>query len=102
MGLQVDVGDERLEQFARAALAKYGVGSDAGLTLLNISENATYRVDDPATGKRTVLRIHRPGYHTQEAIESELVWLQTLRDSQVVRTPASWLLGMTMANSVMP
>jgi Ser/Thr protein kinase RdoA (MazF antagonist) len=88
MALQVDVWDERLEQFARAALVNYGVGSDAELTLLNISENATYRVDDPATGKRTVLRIHRPGYHTQEAIESELVWLQTLRDSHVVRTPA--------------
>ena len=88
MVIKVDVGDDRLEAFARAALTQYGIGPDATLSLLNISENATYQVDDPASGKRTVLRIHRPGYHSRAAIESELTWLNTLRDSQVVRTPA--------------
>jgi Ser/Thr protein kinase RdoA (MazF antagonist) len=76
----------RLEAFARDALGAYGVGPDATLTLLNISENATYRVDDPATG-RTVLRVHRPGYHTREAIHSELAWVRALREDAVVRTP---------------
>ena len=72
MVIKVDVGDDRLEAFARAALTQYGIGPDATLSLLNISENATYQVDDPASGKRTVLRIHRPGYHSRAAIESEL------------------------------
>ena len=77
----------RLEPVARRALAEHGVGPDAVLTLLNVSENATYAVDDPATGDRTVLRVHRHGYHHAAEIESELVWLDALRRDAGVRTP---------------
>lgn len=77
----------RLDPVARAALRQYGVGSDATLTLLNISENATYAVDDPSTGQRTVLRVHRHGYHDGPEIESELAWLEALREQAGVRTP---------------
>jgi Ser/Thr protein kinase RdoA (MazF antagonist) len=78
----------RLETIARGALRTYGIGPDATLTLLNVSENATYAVDDHATGERSVLRVHRPGYHTQTAIESELAWVAALREEQVVAPPA--------------
>ena len=78
---------ERLEAFARAALRAHGIGPDAVLTLLNVSENATYAVDDPTTGERSVLRVHRPGYHTRAAIESELAWIQALRAERIVATP---------------
>ena len=78
---------ERLELVARDALRHHGFGPDAVLTLLNISENATYAVDDPGTGERSVLRVHRPGYHSRAAIESELAWVSALRSEQVVRTP---------------
>jgi Ser/Thr protein kinase RdoA (MazF antagonist) len=77
----------RLEQIARRSLAAYDVSPDAALTLLNISENATYAVDDTLTGSRTVLRIHRHGYHDRDAIESELAWLDALRREAGVRTP---------------
>lgn len=77
----------RLEPVARRALAEHGLGPDAVLTLLNVSENATYAVDDPATGRRTVLRVHRHGYHDGAEIESELAWLDDLRDQADVRTP---------------
>ena len=77
----------RLEPIARRALAEYGVGPDADLTLLNVSENATYAVDDLSTGERTVLRVHRHGYHDGRAIESELAWLDALREDTGVRTP---------------
>jgi Ser/Thr protein kinase RdoA (MazF antagonist) len=77
----------RLETVARRALAEYDVSPDAALTLLNVSENATYAVDDPATGERTVLRVHRHGYHDGPAIESELAWLDALREDTGVRTP---------------
>jgi Ser/Thr protein kinase RdoA (MazF antagonist) len=77
----------RLEPIARRALAEYDIGPDAALTLLNVSENATYAVDDPASGERTVLRIHRHGYHDGPEIESELAWLDALRDEADVRTP---------------
>ena len=55
-------------------------------TLINLSENHTFRIDAPAG--RTVLRVHRPGYHTAASIESELAWLEALRrdtDLPVVR-----------------
>lgn len=77
----------RLEPVARRALKEYGVGDDAVLTLLNVSENATYAVDDPAVGRRTVLRIHRHGYHDGPEIVSELAWLDALREGAGVRTP---------------
>jgi Ser/Thr protein kinase RdoA (MazF antagonist) len=75
------------EAFARAALAAYGLPPDAPLTLLNVSENATFAVDDPASGDRSVLRVHRTGYHARAAIESELAWIAALRTDDVVRTP---------------
>lgn len=78
---------ERLELVARDALRHHGFGADATLTLLTISENATYAVDDPVTGERSVLRVHRPGYHSLAAIGSELAWVGALRAEGVVRTP---------------
>lgn len=51
-------------------------------TLINLSENHTYRIDAPAGP--SVLRLHRPGYHTLAGIESELAWLQALaRDTDL-------------------
>ena len=79
--------EARLEPVARRALAEYDVAPDAVLTLLNVSENATYAVDDTASGERTVLRIHRHGYHDGPEIESELAWLDALREDTGVRTP---------------
>jgi Ser/Thr protein kinase RdoA (MazF antagonist) len=77
----------RLEGVARQALASYDVAPDAALTLLNISENATYAVDDPVSGERTVLRVHRFGYHDRAEIDSELAWVDALRREAGVRTP---------------
>lgn len=63
---------------ARAALDAWGCGPDTAVSLLHLSENATFAVHDPDTG-RSVLRVHRLGYHDQRAIESELDWLDALR-----------------------
>src|SRR3954462_8738489 len=72
------------ESYARAALADYGRGRNSPLRLLSLSENATYLVDgdDPM-----VLRVHRPGYHSLEAIRSELDWMAALREQAGVVTP---------------
>lgn len=72
------------ELFARAALPAYGRAAETPLRLLSLSENATYLVadDDPF-----VLRVHRPGYHSLDAIRSELAWMQALRTETSVCTP---------------
>ena len=75
---------EAIDRLARAALAPYGIGDDAGLRLVNVSENHTYRVDDPTMGRSYALRLHRPGYHSAEAIASELMWIDALRADGVV------------------
>ena len=75
------------EEFALAALPAYGLDQGTRLTLLNVSENGTFRVDT-ADGHVSVLRIHRTGYHSREAILSELAWISALRDEGVVSTPA--------------
>jgi Ser/Thr protein kinase RdoA (MazF antagonist) len=77
------------ESTARQAATQWGFGPTAQLALLCISENATYLVTDPASGTRGVLRLNRPGYHSRQAIESELAWTTTLRREGVVTTPTA-------------
>ena len=76
------------DPFATAALASYGFSPQARLSLLSLSENATYRVDDAADGRAAVLRVHRTGYHEPGAVQSELAWLTALRRDEGLRTPA--------------
>ena len=77
----------RLQSIANAAVAHYDLPAAATVTMINLSENATYRVDDLATGRRWALRVHREGYHSKNAIASELAWLMALRRDGAVVTP---------------
>jgi Ser/Thr protein kinase RdoA (MazF antagonist) len=77
----------RIDDLARAALEPFGLDPDCTVALCNVSENHTYRVDEPAGGRRFALRVHRPGYRNVAQIESELAWLDALRDDEVVETP---------------
>ena len=54
--------------------------------LLNLSENHTFRIDVPCGG-RFILRVHRPGYQSAVAIDSELEWLAALRAQTDLRLP---------------
>lgn len=76
-----------LQELAGSALRSYHVGSPGEPALVNLSENATYRVEDQDSGRRWALRVHREGYHSKSAIASELAWLQALRRDGVVTTP---------------
>jgi Ser/Thr protein kinase RdoA (MazF antagonist) len=78
---------DRIGRIAQSALAQYPVSERAEVSLLNVSENATFLVTDPDSGATTVLRVHRGGYHTRAAIESELAWLSALRQDTGIRTP---------------
>jgi Ser/Thr protein kinase RdoA (MazF antagonist) len=51
-------------------------------TLINLSENHTYRIDG-AGGTRHVLRLHRPGYQSRTGIGSELAWVFALRQAGI-------------------
>lgn len=75
-----------LEALARSALPLWDLPPNAPVTLLNLSENAAWRVDLP-DGERRVLRQHQPGYHSSAAIESELLWIRALQDDAGIITP---------------
>jgi Ser/Thr protein kinase RdoA (MazF antagonist) len=76
-----------LDAVVDAALARYDFSPETTVSLVNVSENSTYRVDDPRTGRRAALRVHRPDYHSVAAIESELCWTDALRADGVVEPP---------------
>jgi Ser/Thr protein kinase RdoA (MazF antagonist) len=63
-----------MSDLLRRALPVYGLPEDTPLTLLNCSENETWRAGD------LILRLHRHGYHTKPEIASELAWLTALQD----------------------
>jgi Ser/Thr protein kinase RdoA (MazF antagonist) len=78
------VTDDQLYDLARRALPHYGIVPDAQLSLLNVSENATFGV----TGEQPlVLRLHRPGYRSPMEITSELWWVDALRREAGITTP---------------
>lgn len=62
--------------FAKAALTAWDV-PDCTPRLIKNRENAVFEVVAP-DGGRAALRLHRPGYQTDEAIRSELLWSQGL------------------------
>jgi Ser/Thr protein kinase RdoA (MazF antagonist) len=74
-----------IDELATAALERFGLSPEATVTLCNVSENHTYRVEDPAKGT-FALRVHRPGYRTAQQIECELEWVDALREDGAVDT----------------
>src|SRR5262245_51769773 len=76
-----------LAELAGEALSLYALGPAARVRLVNLSENATYAVDGAADGRRYALRLHRAGYHSRQAVASELAWETALRADGVVTTP---------------
>ncbi|QRM53713.1 phosphotransferase [Sinorhizobium sp. BG8] len=77
----------RLTAGLRAVTPVWGIPDSADLSLLTISENATYKVNDHETRRRLIIRVHRPDYHSEQQILSELAWISALRESGVVETP---------------
>jgi len=77
---------KRLEEVARAAVPTFGLPAQSAVRLINLSENATYRIDAP-DGRRFAMRVHRGGYHSRNAIASELAWVEALRAGSPVITP---------------
>lgn len=76
----------QIEQAVSASLGLWHLPQAARVRLINISENATYLVE--AAGFRSILRVHRPGYHSRKGIEQELAWSRALREDGGLLTPA--------------
>lgn len=75
---------------ARDALPLWGIPAEATVSVLNISENVTCLVE--REDGRSVLRIHRTGYHSERGVASELAWMHALGEDAKISTP-SVILG---------
>lgn len=74
------------EAAAQAVLPLWDLDGPVHAQLVNLSENATFAIAT-AGGRRFALRIHRAGYHTPQAIASELAWVQALHRERIVPVP---------------
>ncbi|MBN8186118.1 phosphotransferase [Salipiger thiooxidans] len=86
-GLYEDGFVERLRQGVVSLADQWGLSPATEVTLLTLSENATFIARDPERDAPLILRVHRPAYHTKAEIESELAWINALRDGGAVETP---------------
>lgn len=82
-----DVLLDRLLVLAQLALGRYALPAGVRVRLINLSENATYLVEEAAGERRWALRVHREGYHSSAAIQSELAWLIALKTDGAALTP---------------
>jgi Ser/Thr protein kinase RdoA (MazF antagonist) len=72
-------------------LTRWNLPPTTQVSLLNVSENATYLLRPPAggaaaAGRDLILRVHRIGYSSAEEIRSELTWMAALRGAGVLDT----------------
>lgn len=68
--------EENAPVLARLALPHFGLSADAPIHFVKLRENCVFRADDE-TGA-VALRLHRPGYRTEEEIVAESVFIAAL------------------------
>jgi Ser/Thr protein kinase RdoA (MazF antagonist) len=78
--------ESQIQALAENARSYFGLSDEDKVTLINVSENMTYRIDRVG-GEKLVLRVHRDGYQSQETIMSEIAWMQALQADAGILTP---------------
>ena len=81
-----NVRDHAIDEL-RGILPAWNTSRDSHVKLLSLSENAVYLVENTVLSQPFIVRVHRSGYNTKSEIESELIWLRTLRDETEVKLP---------------
>ncbi len=87
-GGTITLSDPRLAEvipLAKASLKHWDLET-ARLDIIKHRENSVFKVTD-RDGRHAVLRLHRPGYHSDASLQSELVWMTALREKGIP-TPA--------------
>lgn len=79
---------ERMIASLKTIISNWGLSTDTDISLLTVSENATFLADDKRKNLKIILRVHALNYHTLNEIKSEIAWIQAIRDSEIIKTPA--------------
>lgn len=67
----------------------YDFSNKFTVTLLKYSENIIYKISFE-NAEAVVLRIHRPGYHTFDELESELIWMNEICSETDLHLPKAF------------
>ena len=86
-GLYNDDYLQQLTSEVEKLLGHWNINETANISLLTVSENATFMVTDEENNQRFIIRVHRPEYHSKNEILSELRWIQSLREQALLNTP---------------
>ncbi len=79
--LTPDQQSDCYQQLAELVLPEWGLEGTT-LSMIKMRENAVFRVETN-DGNKLVLRIHRAGYHSDDALRSELQWIQALGEAGI-------------------
>ena len=75
------ISESVLMDIAHSAIKEWDI-QISNIDLIAIMENSVFRVSS-VSGKSYVLRIHRPGYHSLDELDSELDWTAALYQAKV-------------------
>lgn len=84
---------QRLAGQIQELLGQWNIDEAASVSLLTVSENATFLVTDENNDQRFIIRVHRPEYHSKQEIHSELLWIKSLRQQALLNTPEPLTMG---------
>ena len=70
---------DNYKKAAARACCQYSWKASVKLSLMRLSENATFLVTELSESRpRRVMRVSRAGYHTAGEIQAEIEWLERL------------------------
>ena len=72
-------------QLAESVLPEWGIDS-AHFSLIKMRENVPFKLETSDGGQKRVLRIHRAGFDFDDALRSEMQWIQALAE-EGIETP---------------
>ena len=85
-GLYQDAFIAELKIGVKALLPDWRIDSESELSLICLSENATFKVKGEDGEGDIIIRVHRPEYHQRQEIWSELSWIEALQKEGVINT----------------
>ena len=79
---------DRISIGLKNIINRWDMPLNSNISLLTVSENATFLAYDEKSNTKIILRVHAAGYHNYDEIKSELDWIIALRKDNVLNTPA--------------
>lgn len=81
-----NINFDLLNSYAEDALKKFDMEQICRVERFQVSENVTYMLKNKITNtKMAVLRISRPGYHTLDELNAEVIWVREIKKNTPVQ-----------------